>query len=120
MEHHDGKEVLPRPPVAVLDVEPDDLKRLVHIQELPFLDRDPGPRVIDVEQGLQVVVPREFSAIFPAKHRVHLDDPTVSANALRARKGICQVTRRKPCPCLTSVAATHATGLNQESTASSI
>ena len=81
MENHDGEEILPRPPIAVLDVESDHLQSLIHIQELALLDWDPRPGVIDMEQGLQVVVLCEFSSIFP-EHRIHLDS-AIATNALR-------------------------------------
>ena len=81
MENHDGEEILPRPPIAVLDVESDHLQSLIHIQELALLDWDPRPGVIDMEQGLQVVVLCEFSSIFP-EHRIPLDS-AIATIALR-------------------------------------
>lgn len=80
MENHDGKEILPCPPIAVLDVKSDHFESLIHIQEPALLDWDPRPRIIDMEQGLQVVVLREFSPVFP-EHCIRLDS-TIATNSL--------------------------------------
>lgn len=51
MENHDGEEILACPPIAIVDVESDHLESLVHVQELGFLDGNPRPGLVEMEQG---------------------------------------------------------------------
>jgi hypothetical protein len=89
VENHDGEKIMPRPPVAVLDVKTDHLESLVHVQELALLDGDPRPGVIHMEQGLQVVVLGKLSSVV-SEHGVHLDS-AIAANALHSHSKIVLV-----------------------------